>query len=59
MPGMHLRQPGFSYSVCGRFTKNNTGDSSYIYQNELDKGCFHHDLVYGDFKDLNGRATAE
>ena len=45
MPEMHLRQPGFTYSVCGPFTKNKerikkfkeTGDSQYIYQNELDK----------------------
>ena len=38
MPEMHLRQPGFTYSACGPFTKNNertqncneTGDSRYI-----------------------------
>ena len=23
MPKMHLRQPGFTYSACGPFTKNN------------------------------------
>ena len=22
MPEMHLRQPGFTYSVCGQFTRN-------------------------------------
>ena len=22
MPEMHLKQPGFTYSVCGTFTKN-------------------------------------
>ena len=22
MPEMHLRQPGFTYSACGPFTKN-------------------------------------
>ena len=26
------------------------GDSWYIYQNELDKACFQHDIVLGDFK---------
>ena len=26
-----------------------TGDSRYIYQNELDKGCFQHDMAYRDF----------
>ena len=39
MPGMHLRQPGFTYNVLGPFTKNNerikkfkeTGDSIYIF----------------------------
>ena len=57
MPEMHLRQPGFTNSACGPFTKNKkrtekfkeTGDSRYIYQNELYKICFQHDMVYGDF----------
>ena len=22
MPGMHLRQPGFTYTACGTFTKS-------------------------------------
>ena len=65
MPEMHLKQPRFTYNVCGPFTKNKkriqklkkTGDISYIYKNELDKGCFQHDMAYGDFKDL-GRRTA-
>ena len=60
MPEMHLRQPGFSYSACGPFTKTKkriqkfkqTGDSRYVYKNELDKACFQHDKAYGDFKDL-------
>ena len=34
-----------------------TGDSQYIYQNELDKACFQHDMAYGDIKDLT-RTTA-
>ena len=34
-----------------------TGDSRYIYQNELDKACFQHVMTYGDFKDLT-RGTA-
>ena len=29
-----------------------TGDSGYIYQNQLHIGCFQHDKAYGDFKDL-------
>ena len=60
MPEIRLRQPGFTYSACGPFTKNKeriqkfkeTGDSKYIYQNELDKACFQHDMACGDFKDL-------
>ena len=57
---MHLRQPGFTYSACGPFTKNKEriqkfkkmGDTSYICKNELNKACFQHDMTYGDFKDL-------
>ena len=57
MPAMHLKQPGFTYSACGSFTKNKerikklkeTGDTSYIYKNKLDKACFQHDMAYGDF----------
>ena len=41
MPEMHLRQPWFTCSACGLFTKNKekiqkfkeTGDTSYIYKN--------------------------
>ena len=48
MPEMHLKQLGFTYSACGPFTKNKeriqkfkeTGDSRYIYKNELHKACF-------------------
>ena len=34
-----------------------TRDSRYICQNELDKGSFQHDMVYGDFKDLPRRTA--
>ena len=67
MPEMHLKQPGFTYSACGPFTKNKeriqkfkeTGDTSYIYKNELDKACFQHDMAYGDFKDLAKRTMVD
>ena len=36
-----------------------TGDSRYIYQNELDKACLQHDRAYGDFKDMNRRTAAD
>ena len=67
MPEMHLRQPRFTYSACGPFTKSKeriqkfkeTGDTSYIYKNELDKACFQHDMAYGDFNDLAKRTAAD
>ena len=60
---MHLKQPGFTYSACGPFTKNKeriqkfkeTGNTNYIYKNELDKAFFQHDMAYGDFKELKRR----
>ena len=65
MPEMHLKQPGFTYSACRPFTKNKeriqkfkeTGDTSYIYRNELDKACFQHNMAYGDFEDLKRTAS--
>ena len=36
-----------------------TGDWKYIYQNELYKACFQHDLAYGDFNDLPKRTAAD
>ena len=66
MPGMHLKLPRFTYSACGPFTKNKeiqkfkeTGDTNYIYKNELDKACFQHDMAYGDFKDLARRTASD
>ena len=58
MPGMYLKQPGFTYNVCGRKSKE-TGDTNYIYKKELDKACFKHDMVYGDFKYLTRRAASD
>ena len=67
MPEMHLKQPRFAYNACGPFTKNKekiqkfkeTLDTSYIYKNELDKVCFQHEMVYGDFKDLARRTASD
>ena len=67
MPEMHLRQPGFTYSASGPFTKNKeriqkfdqTGDSRYIYKNELDKAYFQHDMAYGVFKNLAKKTVAD
>ena len=49
------------------FTKNRqriqmfmeTGDTKYIYRNELDKACFQHDMACGDFKDLKRRTQSD
>ena len=43
MPEMHLKQPGFTYSACGPFTRNKeriekfkqTGNKNFIYRNEF------------------------
>ena len=65
MPEMHLRQPRFVYSACGPFTRHKerikefkrTGDTRYIYRNELDKACFQHD--YSDYIDLINRTKSD
>ena len=67
MPEMHLRQPRFVYSACGPFTRHKerikkfkqTGDTCYIYRNELDKACFQHDSAYADHKDLINRKKSD
>ena len=67
MPEMHLKQPGFTYSACGPFTKNKeriekfmqTGNTDFIYKNELDKACFQHDMAYGKSKDLAKRTQSD
>ena len=64
---MPERQPQFTYSACGPFTKHEqriqkfreTGDTNYIYKNELDKDCFVHDAAYSDSKDLTKRTVAD
>ena len=53
MSEMHLKQSGFTYNACEPFTKKKekiqnfkeTGDSKYIYKNELDKACFQQDVA--------------
>ena len=36
-----------------------TGDTHYIYKNELDKACFQHHSAYADHKDLINRTEAD
>ena len=60
MPELHLRQPGFTYSVFGPFTEHReriqkfkeTGDLNNIYKKELDKTCFAHDEAYSKLREL-------
>ena len=67
MPEMHLKQPGFTYSACGPFTKNKeriekfmqTGNTDFLHKNELDKTCFQHDMTYGKSKDLIKRIRSD
>ena len=67
MPEMHLRQLRFVYSACGHFTRHRerikefkrTGDTRYIYRNELDKACFQLDSAYADHEDLINRTEAD
>ena len=52
-PEIHLKRPWFTYSACGSFNKNKeriqkfkeTGDTKYIYRNELDKACFQNEMA--------------
>ena len=59
--------PGFTYSVCGPFTKikeriekfMQTGNTNFIYKNKLDKACFQHDMAYGKTKDSVKRTQSD
>ena len=67
MPEMHLNQPGFTYSACGPFTRNKertqkfmqTGNTDFIYRNELDKASFQYDMAYGKSTDLAKRTQSD
>ena len=67
MPEMHLKQPGFTYSACGPFTKSKeriekfmqTGNTDFIYKNELDEACLQHDMTYRKSKDLVKRTQSD
>ena len=67
MPKIYLKQPGFTYSACLPLTNNKeknqklvqTGNTNYIYKNDLDKACFQHDKAYGKYKDLTKRTASD
>ena len=43
--------------IISKFIK--TGDTDYIYKNELDKVCFAHDAANNDFKDMKNRTAPD
>ena len=67
MSQFRLKQPWFTYSACGPFTKHRewiqefrqTGNLKHLYRNELDKACFAHDAAYSDSKDLAKRTISD
>ena len=64
---MHLKLLGFSYSACGSVTRHReriekfmqTGNTDFIYRNELDKPCFQKDMAYEKSKDLIKRTQSD
>ena len=66
MPEMHLKQPGFVFSTCGPFTKNEEWKNVkkqeirdiFIKMNQI-KLVFNYEMAYGDFKDWNRRTVAD
>ena len=73
MPEMHLKQPRFTYSVCGpsQKTKNELRNlcnqemqilftkMSLIKLIKLDQTCFQHDMAYGNSKDIAKRTQSD
>ena len=53
IPQMNLKQYECTYNACGPFTNDQeriekfmqTGNTNFIYNNELDKACFQHDMA--------------
>ena len=67
MPELHLKQPGFTYTACGPFSKHReriqkfreTGHLKHSYRKELEKGCFAHDGAYSDNKNSAKRTISD
>ena len=64
---LYLKQPGFTNSTCGPFTKyrkrihkfTETGNLKHLYRNELVKACFAHDAAYSERKNLPKRTISD
>ena len=54
-PEMHLREPGFTHSACGSFTKN----KERIQKFKETGNSRQYDMAYGDFKDLIRRTASD
>ena len=62
-----VKQSRFIYSSCGTFTKTKTGiqnfkesgDSKYIYENELNNVCLQRDMASGDIEHLIRRTVLD
>ena len=56
MSELPLKQPGFTYSACGPFSKHckgiqkfrETGNLKHLYRNEVEKACFANDAACSD-----------
>ena len=67
IPESYLRQPEFTHSGCGPFTKHcgriqklrETCDLKHFYKYDLDKACFSHDATYSDSKDLAKKTISD
>ena len=62
IPEMHLKQPGFTDSACGSFTKIKKIFRNLCrqeIQNDLDKACFQHDMAHGKYKVFNNIAQSD
>ena len=67
IPELNSKQPEFSFSACGPFTKprdriqkfRETGNLRDLYSNELDKACFAHDAAYSDSKYIAKRTISD
>ena len=58
--GINLCLTTWIYKIKERIQKSKeTEDSQYIYQNELVKACFQHDIACEDFKDLARTTTSD
>ena len=62
-PEQHLKQPRFTYSDCGKFTKHRkriteTVNLKHLHQRELDKSCFPQDTAYSDINNVAMRTIS-